>query len=143
MLIPCLAHIEDVKIRGWPRAQPVPPKNHDAGLVNVLAPWRNAAIAAEVLSRQSSMCTTSNHTNPSSPYVPNARKQVGDLRWLACRGCRTGFGEEYRITRHLPHGNDGRPEQGSELVGRAVVVAVDTYPGHVRLAGPPVLNRAV
>src|ERR1035441_716638 len=69
MLIPCLAHIEDVKIRGWPRAQPVPPKNHDAGLVNVLAPWRNAAIAAELLSRQSSMCTTSNHTNPSSPYV--------------------------------------------------------------------------
>src|ERR1035441_9495020 len=42
----------------------------DAGLLNVLAPRRNAAAAAGLLMRQSSMSveTASNQTNPSSPY---------------------------------------------------------------------------
>jgi hypothetical protein len=40
---------------------------HDAGLLNILAPWANAATAAGLLRRQSRLWLALNHTSPSSP----------------------------------------------------------------------------
>lgn len=41
--------------------------SYDAGLINVLTPRRNAAIASGLLRRQSSLLALSNHTTPSRP----------------------------------------------------------------------------
>jgi hypothetical protein len=64
------------EIRPRPTGRPV----HEPGLVYVLAPLRNAVIAAELLMRKfwSILFVESNHTNPSSPYwrIPANRSVI-------------------------------------------------------------------
>src|ERR1700735_3906790 len=51
---------------------------HDEGLMSALASWRNAAMAAGLLMRQSRCPMASNHTKPSSPAarIPANRSAI-------------------------------------------------------------------
>src|ERR1017187_9238407 len=71
------------------------------------------------------------------PIGANTSEQVVELRRLACGDIRAGLGDENRITGQRTYSNDSRPEHLSEARGRKVIVAINSYPGHIGLTGPP------
>src|SRR5579864_5697623 len=78
---------------------------------------------------------------PERAVLAHPGEEVADLRGLAGPGSRSGLRQQHRLAGEHPHLGDRLAEDTVELIGGAVVVAVDADPGDVLAARPPGADR--
>src|ERR1700753_3783337 len=98
---------------------------------------RGAVRDPPVLSVRAAVLGNIEPDQPEGAVVAHAGEQAGDLGGLAGQRAGRGLGQQYPQARGAPALSDGRPEDAVEVLGRAVIVTVDTHPGDVLPPGPP------